>query len=83
MCDIKKWTFEIGQRVGRYEDPHDMSKGIKWGLIMERYSRPQEVIGSTTLGPYPELYMVQFDDGTIGKAYLPHGLIDESEAEYN
>jgi hypothetical protein len=58
-------TFNLGDRVQRDE---------KTGTIRRRYSRNQRRVGDILLGPYPELYSVEWDDGSFGKAYLPHGL---------
>jgi len=57
--------FKNGQRVRR---------DGKQGTITRCFSRESKTIGGVCLGPYPELYAVSWDDGSCGRAYLPHGL---------
>jgi len=50
------------------------------GTIINRYSKPAETIQrGFRLGPYPELYTVEWDSGHIEDAYLPHGLTKENQ----
>lgn len=58
-CQVK-WHYEINQRVRR---------GKKTGTIIDRYGEQK------SLGYYPELYSVCFDDGTIEHNFLWHGLV--------
>jgi len=52
------------------------------GTIVRVFSRPMRTIGDVVLGPYPELYAVEWDNGEYGRAYLSHGLelIERREA---
>jgi hypothetical protein len=73
-----EWTFNVGDRVKRLADPYSgisSRREDKRGFVSKRYSKEAYGIGNLTLGPYPELYAVIFDDGSIGNAFLPHGLI--------
>ena len=62
-------VFAVGQRVSRRIDAYDSKSPFRFGNVIRRYSRL-----NTRYGDYPELYEVQWDDGSIGRAYLPHGL---------
>jgi len=64
----------VGDRVSREIDIYDPKKGLKLGEVIKHYSRPREKYGDWWLGPYPNLYDVKWDDGSIGKAFLPHGI---------
>jgi hypothetical protein len=67
--------YKNGQRVERPVDPYDKTKGVKHGVITECYSRYQkETLGGMTLGPYPELYKVVFDDGSVGNGFFWWGI---------
>ena len=74
MEDTSCSKFKIGDRVFRKEQESKGVQTILKGTVVSCYSRDQYICGSIILGPYPELYMVQFDDGRIGRAFLPHGL---------
>ena len=60
------YVFEIGQRVKRHRDVFDVGLGEKEGVVVKRYSREEYRVGNTILGPYPELYSVDWDDNTHG-----------------
>lgn len=47
-------------------------KAWKHGMVIRCYS-----MTGCQHGPYPELYDVRWDDGTVGHSYLGHGLLDE------
>ena len=66
--------FELLDRVKRHVDMHDRSKGFKYGNVIKCFSREEYEIAGTVLGPYPELYSVKWDNGRIGKSYLPFGI---------
>lgn len=68
--------FQVGDRVIRPKDVYKRDSPIKHGTVSRRYSAPKKVYleGDLILGPYPELYEVQWDDGSTGKGFLPHGL---------
>ena len=77
-----KFTFELGQRVVRKEDVFDPNSKLMHGTIINRYSKPAKTIQrDLILGPYPELYTVEWDSGHIDDAYLPHGLTKENQDE--
>ncbi len=67
--------FKLDQRVSR--DMHDSKLEkipIREGTIVRVYGRVAwQVSPDFVLGPYPELYDVQWDDGGEG-TYLPHGI---------
>ena len=56
--------FKVGDRVKRSLDSWNISKGYKFGEIIQRYSKPG----------YPELYQVLFDNQSEMETFLPHGL---------
>ena len=62
-------TFTVGERVKRLEDVYKPKSRMMFGVVTKKYSDYE-----SQFGPYPELYEVQWDDGKIGKGYLPHGL---------
>ena len=64
--------FKSTERVKRPIDVYNFNKGYKYGVVIKKYSEYSKVIQPKIF--YPELYKVQWDDGTIGKGYLPHGL---------
>lgn len=55
-----KWHYEIGQRV---------KHGERTGTISSRYD-----MVSAHCGYYPEIYVVNFDDGKTERGFLWHGL---------
>ena len=71
---LTPYKFNIGDNVSRYIDIYDKSKGLKVGKIIRRYSEPQRQYSYFTLGPYPELYEVKWNNGETEKGFLPHGL---------
>ena len=64
----------VGDRVSREIDIFDPGKGLKLGAVINAYSRPMKKVGSLVLGPYSELYDVEWDDGWVEKGFLPHGI---------
>ena len=73
-------TFSVGNRVIRPIDTHNYwPKGFRHGKVIKCYSKEEEHFPciDLTLGPYPELFDVQWDSGEIGYGFLPHGLIRE------
>jgi len=68
------WHYEEGQRVKQEIDIYDPSRGTKKGTIIGRYSIPEHTIGYVVLGPYPELYKVRFDDGSVEQGFFWFGL---------
>lgn len=75
MSDTE-WHYEIGQRVKReYEYHLDIPK-YRIGTIINRYSKPKKVFygRDLVLGPYPELYSVQWDDGKIENGFFWYGV---------
>jgi len=68
----------VGDRVCREKDVFKRNSGKKHGVVSRRYSEPRKVISKdVVLGPYPELYEVTWDDGTVEKGFLPHGISAE------
>lgn len=76
----KMTKFRIGDRVQRLIDYDNPDLGYKYGTIIKIYSRCKKVYGDgIELGPYPELYDVNWDtpyraNTTAQKAFLPYGL---------
>jgi hypothetical protein len=72
--------FEVGERVCREVDIYEENGPLKYGVVLERYNEKEKTFylppdnEPFTLGPYPELYKVQWDDGKIENGFLPHGL---------
>ncbi|KKM67021.1 hypothetical protein LCGC14_1475370 [marine sediment metagenome] len=66
----------IGERVKREINIYHPEKGIRFGIVIKRYSRPEKKYANLgiTLGPYPELYDVKWDDGSFEEGFLPHGI---------
>jgi len=69
------FKFNINDKVKRLVNIYDSLNGYKTGIIIKRYSEHKHKCGSVILGPYPELYSVLWNDGTIENGFLPHGLI--------
>lgn len=73
--------FEVGDRVVRPRDVFDAGSSLMHGVVVARYSRPARRYGdSTVLGPYPELFAVEWDDGRIQQDFFSHGLRKERNA---
>lgn len=71
---MDQWTFYVGQRVKRLSDVFNPKSKMLCGEVIERYSRGVKDYGNDLiLGPYPELYLVRWDDGKESE-YLPHGI---------
>lgn len=66
--------FKRGDRVSREIDIYDLTKGLRFGIIIKVYRKPVKQYNSFKLGPYPELYKVLWDDGKTEEGFLPHGL---------
>ena len=64
-----KSKFKKGDRVQRKIDVFDDKSPLKYGTVSLRYSKQHK-----SLSFYPELYRVDWDNGSVGTAYLPHGL---------
>lgn len=64
---MPKW--QIGARVCRREDVFDRSSNLMTGTVIEGYSDL-----ASRFGPYPELYVVEWDDGIRQRGFLRHGL---------
>lgn len=62
---MEEYKFKVGDHVKR---------DLMYGIIIERYTKPKINYSSFSLGPYPELYRVKWDDGTVSGGFLPHGL---------
>ena len=75
--------FKLGQRVVRKEDIFAKSSPLMHGTVVRSYSKPLKVLSDGThLGPYNELYDVQWDNyDEVSKEYLPHGISKESNNE--
>jgi hypothetical protein len=71
--DAENWipstTWKVGDRVKR---------DGKTGTVKIVYSNYE-----SSYAPYPELYAVRWDDGEIGLAYLPHGLLKDDKQPHN
>lgn len=61
--------FELHQRVSRPINIYAQAIRLKYGVVTRIFSRM-----GTIFGDYPELYEVLWDNGKVGKAYLPHGI---------
>lgn len=64
--------FKLGDRVTRLTNVYDPKSKLMHGEIIEVYSDYK-----SKFGPYPELYVVRWDDKTENRGYLPHGLDSE------
>ena len=71
---LTPYKFNIGDNVSREIDIYNKSKGLKIGKIIRRYSKPQKRYSDLMLGPYPELYEVEWNNGKKESGFLPHGL---------
>lgn len=71
---LKMNKFNVGDRVTRRENVYDSSSNLMRGSVVRVYA-----IQNTKFGPYPELYEVRWDNGSVKGGYLPHGL----DKEYN
>ena len=69
---MPSFYHRIGDRVQRLVDVCDSKSPLRRGTIIERYSYQSDMFGY-----YPELYRVRWDDGTVEKGFLPHGLHKE------
>jgi hypothetical protein len=74
----KVWTYHVDQPVFRID-----GNKIRKGKVINRYSRGETSVNGLRLGPYPELYDVQFEDGSISKAFLPHGIESIEQDPYS
>jgi hypothetical protein len=61
-------VFEIGESVTRRVDVYDEHSRLRYGGVTDIYEK------TSKYGHYPELYEVQWQDGTVEKGFLPHGL---------
>lgn len=61
--------FRVGDRVCRREHVYDETSRLMTGTVTRRYAEQSKYHGF-----YPELYSVCWADGSVGRAYLPHGL---------
>jgi hypothetical protein len=71
------FTFRLLDRVKRKIDILDESKGYKHGRIVNCYSLGEYMIQDVLLGPFPELYDVQWDSGEVERELLPSGIMKE------
>jgi hypothetical protein len=71
------FTFRLLDRVKRKIDILDESKGYKHGRIVNCYSLGEYMIDDVLLGPFPELYDVQWDFGEVQSELLPNGIMKE------
>ena len=75
--------FTLGDRVTRDERgiPYHYPTGrLLEGKIVQVYGRIQKYYSpDLTLGPYPELYDVQWNSGKLSRGYLPQGLDYEEQ----
>jgi hypothetical protein len=74
-----KTSFQRGQRVCRPQDVFDTDSPLLTGAVadvyeMWMYTCLQEERPFCPPVHYPELYRVEWDNGTIGHGYLPHGI---------
>lgn len=67
--------YEVGDRVVREVDVFDPKSTLMHGTVTRRYGRESGFDGVTWYDP--ELYEVQWDHGTIGRAFFRHGLRPE------
>ncbi len=77
----RKNKFYIGERIKRNIEGTYV---YKYGVVINVYSREARIVNSNpdiTLPEYKELYVVEWDNGVIGKGYLPHGLISVTHIE--
>ena len=73
-----KTRFQLNERVSREINVFAPEQGLRYGNVIEIYSVPKKDYGNgLVLGPYPELYKVRFDDGSVEGGFLPHGLNKE------
>ena len=61
--------FKIGDQVTRLSDVYDDKSKRMFGRITMIYQDYK-----SQFGPYHELYVVLWSDGTESRGYLPHGL---------
>jgi len=67
--------MEVGDIVERLSDVYDVNSRNMIGIITRKYSKPKMIYGpDLILGPYPELYSVQWFNGRHEKGFLPHGI---------
>ncbi len=64
--------FAIGDRVMRRTDVYNPDSALMRGRVIDRYAIRDSI------GHYPELYAVAWDDGTDARGFLPHGLDPEA-----
>lgn len=75
-----EFKFNVGDWVKRRVNVFDSSSPYRLGRVVRRYSKKEITlpVSGSTLGPYPELYEVEWEDGKIESSFLPHG-IDAAE----
>ena len=67
--------LKVNDRVKREIDVFRAGSDYKYGIIIRHYSKPAKRYSSgSVLGPYPDLFDVRWDNGTVSKGHLPHGL---------
>jgi hypothetical protein len=74
---MDNFTFGLLDRVKRKIDVLDETKRYKHGAIINYYGLGEYMEGDVALGPFPELYDVQWDSGEIEKELLPNGILRE------
>ncbi len=73
-------SFKPGDRVSRNIDIYNPEKSDKHGVVTRKYNEPEKTVGEITLGPYPILYEVKWDNGRIERGFLPHGIWPETNS---
>jgi hypothetical protein len=68
--------FNKGDLVLRRADVFDERSRLMTGTVTDAYNDY-----ASRFGPYPELYEVTWDDGSVERGYLPHGLSPAARGE--
>lgn len=71
-CTVPNPRFKVGDTVTRHIDVYDFSKGKKIGKVIRCYAATSNY-GSGPIN-YPELYDVQFNDGTKQRGFFDYGI---------
>ena len=64
---MRRW--KIGDRVCRHDDVYNRRSALLKGTVVDVYADH-----TSRLGPYPELYEVEWDGGVRQRGFLRHGL---------
>ena len=73
--------FIVGQHVERRVDVYDQRSRMRQGVVVRVYAEtyPARPWAGLPELHYDELYEVQWDDASVKKGYLPHGLSRSAE----